>query len=229
MKSFLTLCSLLINITVLSAQNPDEVRINGSFQDKSLNAVLVELKIDHLLQIEYDKKLVEGIRVNTSFRKVSLDFAMRKVLEGTEIDFEITAPRSIRLFAKSQRPAVDWSKVNPTRENITVSGVVTDTKTGETLPFATVVVKGTNNGVTTNIDGYFTLFDVPSDTSVLVVNYIGYQNKLVRLTPETDISQMEILLEDFGLQLMEVVVKANKEEQLLSASTGISRIGILLH
>ena len=75
-------------------------------------------------------------------------------------------------------------------------------------------------------DRYFTLFDVPSDTSVLVVNYIGYQNKFVRLTPETNVSQLEILLEDFGVQLEEVVVKATKEEQLLSASTGISRIGI---
>ena len=108
MKSLLTLCFLLINITVLSAQTPDEVRINGSFQDKSLNVVLIELKIDHLLQFEYDKTLVEGIRVNTSFRKVSLDFAMRKVLEGTEIDFEITAPRSIRLFHKTHKPRVDW-------------------------------------------------------------------------------------------------------------------------
>ncbi len=226
MKFILIFWFFIFNIMVLSAQTPDNIKIDDSFQDKSLSIVLLELKISHQLQFEYDETLIEGIRVTTSFRKASLDYAMKKILEGTEIDFEITAPRSIRLFHKSQKPTIDWSKVNPTRKNINVSGIVKDKKTGETLPFATVIVKGNNNGVTTNIDGYFTLFEVPSDTSVLVVNYIGYQNKFVRLSPETDIAQLEILLEDFGVQLEEVVVKATKEEQLLSASTGISRIGI---
>ena len=226
MKSILIFWFFIFNITVLSAQTLDKIKIDDSFQDKSLGIVLLELNISHQLQFEYDETLIEGIRVTTSFRKASLDYAMKKILEGTEIDFEITAPRSIRLFHKSQKPTIDWSKVKPTRENINVSGIVKDKKTGETLPFATVIVKGNNNGVTTNIDGYFTLFEVPSDTSVLVVNYIGYQNKFVRLSPETDIAQLEILLEDFGVQLEEIVVKATKEEQLLSASTGISRIGI---
>ena len=216
----------IFNIIVLSAQTPDQIKINGSFQDKSLSIVLLELKKDHRLQFEYDESLVKGIQVTTSFRKASLDYAMKKILEGTEIDFEISVPRSIRLFHKTQKPKVDWSKVNPTRTNINVSGVVKDKKTGETLPFATVMVKGNYNGVTTNIDGYFTLFDVPFDTSVLMVNYVGYQNTFVRITPETDVAQLEILMKDFGVQLEEVVVKATKEEQLLSASTGISRIGI---
>jgi len=226
MKSILIFWFLIFNITILSAQTPDKVLIKGSFQDKSLSLVLLELKINHRLQFEYAETLVEGIQVTTSFKKASLDFAMKKILEGTEIDFEITAPRSIRLFHKSQKPKVDWTTINPTRTNINVSGVVKDKKTGETLPFATVMIRGNNNGTTTNIDGYFTLFEVPSDTSVLVVNYVGYQNKFVRLSPETDVAQLEILLEDFGLQLEEVVVKATKEEQLLSASTGVSRIGI---
>ena len=226
MKSILIFWFSIFNIIVLSAQTPEKIKIKGSFQDEPLSLVMVKLRIDHQIQFEYDETLVEDIHVTTSFKKASLDYAMKKILEGTKIDFEITAPRSIRLFPKTQKPTIDWSKVNLTRENINVSGVVKDKKTGETLPFATVITKGNNNGVTTNVDGYFTLFDVPSDTSVLVVNYIGYQNKFVRLTPETNVSQLEILLEDFGVQLEEVVVKATKEEQLLSASTGISRIGI---
>ncbi len=220
MKSILIFWFFISNITVLSAQTPDKIKIKGSFQDESLSLVMLELRINHRLKFEYEESLIKGIQVTTFFKKASLDYAMKKILEGTEIDFEITAPRSIRLFPKTQKPKVDWSTIKPTRENMNVSGIVKDKKTGETLPFAKVIAKEKNNGVTTNIDGYFTLFDVPSDTSVLMVSYIGYQNKYVRLTPETDVSQLEILLEDFGVQLEEVVIKANKEEQLLSASTG---------
>lgn len=226
MKSILSIWFLIFSITFLGAQNSSDIKIKGNFEDESLSVVLLELKIIHRLKFEYDKSLIKDIRITTSFRKAPLNYAMKKILEGTEVDFEITAPRTIRLFPKEEKPKVDWSKATPTRKDFNVSGIVKDKETGETLPFATVLTKGTSNGVTTNIDGYFTLFNVPSDTSILIVSYIGYQTSQIRLTPETEVSQLEILLEDFGVELEEIVVKATKEEQMLSASTGVSRIGI---
>ena len=53
-----------------------------------------------------------------------------------------------------------------------VSGKVVDADTKESLPGATVVVKGTQNGTTTNFDGRFTLN--ASESDVLVVSFIGY-------------------------------------------------------
>ena len=154
MKSILFFWFFIFNIIVLSAQTPDNIKIKGSFQDKSLSIVLLDLEIEHRLKFEYDETLVEGVQVTTSFRKASLDYAMKKILEGTGIDFEIIAPRSIRLFLKTQTPKTDWSTINSTRTNLNVSGVVKDKKTGETLPFATVMVKENNNGVTTNTVSY---------------------------------------------------------------------------
>ena len=112
MKSITIFWFFIFNITLLSAQTPGKIKIEGSFQDKSLSMVMLDLKINHRLQFEYDETLVEGIQVTTSFGQASLDYAMKKILEGTEIDFEITAPRSIRLFPKTPKPKVDWSKVN---------------------------------------------------------------------------------------------------------------------
>lgn len=226
MKYSLVFFLLFFLGVIAEAQSPSDIKIKGSFQDEPLDLVLLNLKISHRLVFEYEKKLVEDIRISTSFRKASLDYAMKKILEGTGIDFELKAPRTVILFPKAEKPKIDWSNVAPSRKDFNVSGVVKDKKTGETLPFSNVLIKGTTNGVTTNIDGYFTLFNVPSDTSLLEISYIGYQVKQFRLTPETDINLIEILLEDFGVQLEEVVVKATKEEQMLSASTGVSRIGI---
>ena len=56
----------IFNIIVLSAQTPDQIKINGSFQDKSLSIVLLELKKDHRLQFEYDESLVKGCLLYTS-------------------------------------------------------------------------------------------------------------------------------------------------------------------
>jgi ABC-type Fe3+ transport system substrate-binding protein len=54
----------------------------------------------------------------------------------------------------------------------TVSGRVADQTTGEGLPGATVLLKGTTTGVSTNADGRFTL-TVPESGGTLVISSIG--------------------------------------------------------
>jgi TonB-dependent receptor len=56
----------------------------------------------------------------------------------------------------------------------TITGEVTDAATGETLPGANVVLKGTAVGVATDVDGRFTLRRVPAGTVTLEIRYLGY-------------------------------------------------------
>lgn len=226
MKTIFTVCCLLVLAAVGRSQNTVSVR--GSYEDKSLELVLIDLRINFQLQFEYEEELIKGVRISTSFGRTPLDLAMQKILAGTGIQFDITGTKTVRLFARQLETVAlaAQAAAAPGRHNITVSGTIRDLQSGETLPFASVIVEGTSNGTTTNVDGYFTLFAVPSDTMVLRVSYIGYQSLRYRLSPETRLEQVEIGLQDFGVQLQEVLVKANKEDQMLSASAGISRIGI---
>lgn len=226
MKYILFFSFLIFNLSLVKAQNQSSIKIRGNYQNKALNLVLLDLKINHNLTFEYEKQLVEDIRITASFGKMPLNNAMKTILEETKIDFEIQSNRTVLLFPKVDKPKIDWSKVSPTRTDFDVTGIVKDQKTGETLPFANVSIQGTGIGVTTNIDGYFSLINVPSDTMILNVSYIGYQSKQHRLTPEMDVNKITVLLEDFGIQLEEIVVKSTKEEQMLAASSGISRVGI---
>ena len=57
-------------------------------------------------------------------------------------------------------------------QNLNISGVVVDFKSGEPLIGATVIQKGTNNGTVTDLDGKFTLV-IPKETT-LSISYIGY-------------------------------------------------------
>lgn len=63
-------------------------------------------------------------------------------------------------------------------QNGTIRGTVTDAQNGETLIGATVVIKGTTQGVPTDIDGKFALSVAPG-TYALVVQYVSYQTKEV--------------------------------------------------
>ena len=58
-----------------------------------------------------------------------------------------------------------------------LTGTITDAELGRPLPGATVIVKGTTNGVSTSFDGTFTIS--ASEAGALVVSYIGYDTQEV--------------------------------------------------
>jgi len=92
----------------------------------------------------------------------------------------------------------------------TVSGTVTDAKTGEALPGTSVKIKGTSQGTTTSLQGEFKL-EVAED-DVLVFSFIGYKKQMIEVGARSVINvQMQ---EDIS-QLGEVVVVGygQQEEQ----------------
>jgi len=66
----------------------------------------------------------------------------------------------------------------------TVTGTVTDADSQETLPGASITLKGTTTGTVTDIDGKFSL-RVPQGETLLVISYIGYE------TMELDATNLE--------------------------------------
>jgi TonB-linked SusC/RagA family outer membrane protein len=86
---------------------------------------------------------------------------------------------------------------------------------------ASVVVKGTANGVATDFDGNFTLNASPGQT--LVVSYIGYLNKEVKITANQ--TNYEITIEEDKQMLDEVVVVGYgtmKKSDLSGSSSSIN-------
>ena len=86
-------------------------------------------------------------------------------------------------------------------QQLTVKGVVTDSK-GETVIGASVLVEGTTNGSITDLDGAFEISNV-SPKAVLVVSYIGYKTQKLPVNGKTTFKV--VLAEDTEV-LDEVVV-----------------------
>lgn len=104
-------------------------------------------------------------------------------------------------------------------QNISVSGTVVD-DTGEPLLGATVMQKGTQHGVATDLDGNFTI-SVPAK-AVLVVSYIGYDNKEVPVNGQT---HLDITLSTNATMLDEVVAIGYgtvKKKDLTGAVSSVS-------
>ena len=104
-----------------------------------------------------------------------------------------------------------------------ISGIVVSKETQERLPFADIVIKGTNQGTSTNVDGHFTLLDVPEEAVILQALYVGYTSVEVEVAAaSSDQAQMKIEMSS-GITLDELVV-LGKSYKVMNASEGVSSI-----
>ena len=91
------------------------------------------------------------------------------------------------------------------QETKTIKGMARDV-TGEPLIGASVIEKGTNNGVITDVDGNFTL-TVPADAT-LSIAYMGYATREIHLAKRKKQGDLRVTLREDSQQLKEVVVTA---------------------
>ena len=84
-----------------------------------------------------------------------------------------------------------------------VTGNVTSEEDGLPVVGASVLVKGTTVGTVTDIDGNFTLTNVPSSAGTLVISFIGMQSQEVKIK-----SHVKVVLKSDAEQLEEVMVVA---------------------
>ncbi len=127
-------------------------------------------------------------KVSLNVSNLPISSALKQLFDGKDINFEIE-DKYVILKKGTKAPSND----------IAVSGVVSDTS-GEPLIGASVVIKGKQQGVATNIDGEYQI-NVPRGT-VLSVSYVGYATKEVRVSGP----QLNIVLEESDVALNEVVV-----------------------
>ena len=84
-----------------------------------------------------------------------------------------------------------------------VTGVVISEEDGQPVVGASVLVKGTNLGTITDVDGNFTLSSVPSSAKTLQISFIGMQTQEVAIKPS-----LRIFLKSDSQMIDEVMVVA---------------------
>lgn len=102
----------------------------------------------------------------------------------------------------------------------TVSGKVTDEKDGSPIVGASVTVKGTNTGTTTDGEGKFSL-KVPSTAKALVVSSVNYESVEISITNRTTVN---VSLASSDKSLQEVVVVAYGQQ---SQKTKVQTVSVI--
>ncbi len=87
----------------------------------------------------------------------------------------------------------------------TVTGRIISAADGSGVPGASVVVKGTTNGTTADVDGKFSILLPDPGNSVLVISFIGFRSQEIAVQNQTAIN---VTLQEDATELNEVVVTA---------------------
>lgn len=133
----------------------------------------------------------------------------------------------VSLLENSADSNSDGSRVKSVAEMLqqqtrTITGTVLDTR-GEPVIGATIVVKeNPTHGTVTNIDGHFSIANIPGD-AILQISYVGMQTQEVAVSGRTS---LEIILESDAELLDEIVVIGYGTVRKRDLTGAVSSIGI---
>ena len=105
-----------------------------------------------------------------------------------------------------------------------IAGSVLDMDNLEPLPYANIIVQGTNRGITTDADGHFVLVDVPAEPCTLIVSYIGYRTAKIGYDNSLSQGPLEIRLRMEALNFQAVDVIADEYQIIKSSGDEVSKI-----
>ena len=128
-------------------------------------------------------------------------------------------------FTRSLAMAIfSFSTMNLFAQNLLLTGVVKNAEDGETLPSANILVKGTSTGTTTNVDGFFTLLNLPDKKFTLNVFYVGCHPAEIDVNLDELKGRLVIEMQPSNIEIDEVIVSA-KTYKMIKATENVSKIG----
>lgn len=106
-------------------------------------------------------------------------------------------------------------------QNLLLTGIVKNSESGETLPSASIVIKETSTGTTSNVDGFFTLLNLPGKKFTLNVFYVGCHPVEMEVDLDKIKGRLEINMQPSNIEIDEVFVSA-KSYKMIKATEGVS-------
>ena len=200
------------------AQTPLREKIPAKqFSGKSLNRSLKILNRKYELRFSYYPEATEYIVVPEMPDSIDIETFLTICLSETEFEFERIADTYV---IKPQEVAQNNKTVK--RRNFAISGIIRDIKTAESLPFASVGIAGTDISISSNVEGKFTLLSVPTDTSTVIVRYLGYKDLRINLYPGLTTSNAVYEMQQQERRLPSVQITALRQK-LVDISPGVSQ------
>ncbi len=195
-----TFLILISAVTVLASKTYSQTKTLTLSMDKTtVKDVLLAIEDQSEFYFMYSGKVIDVEReVSVNVKNQKVEKILNSLFAETNVDYTIR-DRIIVLTTPEVFDAVSLAEF----QEKPVSGKVTD-ESGQPLPGVTVLIKGTTQGTVTDMDGIYSLPDIPEDAT-LQFSFVGMKTIEVVVGSQTVI---DVSLEDDFIGVEEVVVTA---------------------
>ena len=202
-----------ILIVPAAAQTLKEHDITLRVQNEPVESVFNKISKQTNFKFLYDQETVnKAPRVSFDIKNASLKQILGEITTQAKLYFN----RTDHTIAVSKQPLKKEETAQRTR---TIQGIVADDK-GEPVIGASVQIKGEGSGTITDIDGRYSIMNVP-ESATLTISYIGY--KTVNISAK-DKNTAKITLVEDSKMIDEVVVVGYGVQRKRDVSTSISSV-----
>ncbi len=214
--------------------------ITVHIEDQEIETALRKISKQSSIRFIYSPQLIQaGRKVTLHANNQALDHILRTLFDPLNITYEMTGKQLVLRAGPRTGPLPEsLPPLLPPMADRTLSGTVTDNN-GETLPGVRIVVKGTQRGTTTDVNGKYSLL-MPEEEVTVIFSYVGYitqeivvgdrTNLDVSLTVDTRTLE-EVVVVGYGTQRKETLtgavssirsedIKTTKTENLISNIQG---------
>lgn len=215
--SQIALILLFSSITLampVRAQEILDTKVSVTLSNVSLENSLTELEKSAQVKFSYNSRALKlSQKVSVVANKEALSSVLDRLLKPLNIQYFQVSNRIV-LRKNDERSLTINSETDPSMNlngaalaEITVKGTVIDEK-GEKLPGVNISVKGTTRGVTTNVNGEFSI-DLPNAKSILLFSFVGFlsqeivvgSNNIINVTLIQDSKSLEeVVVVGYGTQ-----------------------------
>ena len=120
---------------------------------------------------------------------------------------------SLVLLVLSTAIPVYAIEVDPAKDGNTIKGHIIEKNTEEDLPFATILIVETGQGMAADDTGHFTFKNIPAGEYTLRVQLVGFLTQEKKVTVSNDFGvSLHFAMEEDNVMMDEVVVSANRNE-----------------
>lgn len=200
---------------LFSQVNDLSKKITIHADNQSIEYIFSEITKQCGFNFSYNSKVL-----NTA-KKISFhvtDKTVRETLDelATQLNIEYKIIESQIILKKPK-------KSKPGSETYTLSGFISDQKTGESLPGATIRIEGTNTGTISNAYGFYSI-TLSRGYYTIEFTYIGYLQEKRKVELKNDQKFDQVMT--FNTQILgEVTIQTNEQLEMLEKSQ-MSRIRI---
>jgi hypothetical protein len=198
------------------AQN---TRLNISSDGKNILELFREIEEKSEFYFFYQKEDLKELNdVSVDLKNATVMEILDKALAGTNLHYKVV-DRYIVVRKSGDNFGDNIIAAQQQQQQRTISGTVTD-DTGQPLPGVTVIIKGTTQGTVTNVDGEYTIPNIP-ENAVLQFSFVGMRSQEVVITNQSMIN-VQMVADAIGLE--EVVAVGYGTQKKVNITGAISNI-----